>query len=106
MAHTKGPWRIKRKAVMMSIKCAVHQVTDEEGYPSAFVPAWMGDTPEDPSAAPEEAMANAYLIAAAPELLEELEWCVRALEYGYTGTAEDCEIPPSVHAAISKARGE
>jgi hypothetical protein len=63
-AATKGPWGIKRMSVKMSIQTHIHQVTDADGYPSAFVPAWLGDGPSDPNAAPEEAAANALLIAA------------------------------------------
>lgn len=50
--------------------------------------------------------ADAHLIAAAPDLYDALEWCVRALEQDYRGSAEDCEIPQDVRAVLSKARGE
>lgn len=47
----------------------------------------------------EEHEANAYLIESAPELLEALEWTVRAL---------DKEHPAAIKArrAIAKAKGE
>ena len=49
---------------------------------------------------------NAHLIAAAPDLYEALEWCIKSLEFSYTGTASDSEIPQDIRAALAKARGE
>lgn len=72
MTHTPGPWKIHKRSVHMSLEGNCHQITNDERYPSAFVPAW--DSPSiGKDDGKEEALANAYLIAAAPELLLALK---------------------------------
>ena len=71
MSYTPGPWRI-RKTTKMTITGNIHQVTDKDDYPTAFVPAW--DEPQKGEEdGTEEAIANARLIAAAPDMLEALQ---------------------------------
>ncbi len=70
--HTPGPWVINGDEIHDR---KMHR--DEHG-------AWIGDRPNrivtiDYIMPEETADANAALIAAAPELLEALEWAVTAL---------------------------
>lgn len=55
--------------------------------------------------ATEEMKANAHLIAAAPELLEELEQCVRALKVVYSVVGEPEDMINRAEKAISNALG-
>lgn len=74
--HTPGPWKILRKRPM-EMSGNFHQVTDNERYPAAFVPAWDNPAVGEIDGT-EEALANARLIAAAPEMLEALKEQERA----------------------------
>lgn len=103
-AHTPGPWQVKHRR-LMKIKGSVHQVyqpTDEGGYPTAFVPAWDDPAPGEVDGT-EEAIANAQLIAAAPELLNALVLVVNT--YGWDPSI-DSAIWQTAFAAIAKALGE
>ena len=51
--------------------------------------------------------ANARLIAAAPELLDCLQWCVGLIDGTHSDTAQDKnEVIELARAAIAKAKGE
>ena len=54
----------------------------------------------------DEVLANARLIAAAPDLLEALEDAREELEWYETELAGECYNNPKLNAAIAKARGE
>ena len=74
----------------MKIVGNVYRVVNKERYPAAFIPSWEDD-------APEESKSNAYLIAAAPELLEALQDITEA---------EDAEsMVRLAERAIEKATG-
>ncbi|KOQ21815.1 hypothetical protein ABW38_26545 [Achromobacter xylosoxidans] len=90
--HTPGPWSthlvdstvvvIPRRPFPQQISTLGHsEVADEQDY------------------------ANARLIAAAPELLEALEWALRAMEARNPLWAEG-ERFIAARAAIAKAKGE
>ena len=69
---TSGPWVIRKISERMEIRGNIHQVTDMENYPSAFVPAW--DEPKDGEVdGTVEALSNARLIALAPQMAEICE---------------------------------
>lgn len=51
----------------------------------------------------EEAEANAYLVAAAPDLLEALASLLRKVE---CGSALHCSLCDQARAAIAKAKGQ
>ena len=70
-AATPGPWGVRKWAKKMTIDGNIHQVTDSQGFPSAFVPAWDKPTLECVDGT-GEAIANANLIAAAPTITAEL----------------------------------
>ena len=97
MKHTPGPWNILRKRPMQ-MTGNFHQVTDDDRYPAAFIPAWDNPGPGEEDGT-EEALANARLIATAPELLEAL----KALRDECMGMVPNCA--EMVDAAISKAEG-
>ena len=92
MSHTPGPWK------------AYNQIG------SRILKSWLvaSDSPNQPcgicrldeSLTGEQAVANAKLIAAAPDMLEALEDMVNARAAGY-------DLPwGTVNAAIAKAKGE
>lgn len=90
--HTPGPWMIKRN------------VTKYELFSDDEMIAWV-----QPTLLPEDA-DNLRLIAAAPELLEELTECKRFLEDMHTQTVEwtiaESQVRYiAVSAAIAKATG-
>ncbi|AVR75880.1 hypothetical protein ValSw33_56 [Vibrio phage ValSw3-3] len=94
---TKGEWVLHRVNHDMTIDGEVHVVASE-GYPSAFVPSWIDD-----EEAAIEAMANAHLIAAAPEMYEMLEKILaeyKAIMLGESSAVSDIE------QLLAKARGE
>jgi hypothetical protein len=83
--HTPGPWVINDQVDMLFIEA--------DGAPVASVE--VGEGPEEA----EGAEADARLIAAAPDLLAELEDVLSAIQ-------DDGEIDAdSVRASIAKARG-
>lgn len=66
-AGTDGPWNIRAVSKDMKIVGNIHQVTDEAGYPAAFIPAWDDPGPGEIDGT-EEALANARRIASLPDL--------------------------------------
>ena len=80
--HTQGLWHVANGCQIRSEK---HQIAR----------AWMMRN--------GEGMANARLIAAAPELLEALEYCLDCLGDEFALPA-DCQN--NARAAIAKSRGE
>ncbi len=93
--HTPGPW----KAHMNFIMCNAPM---KSSY-------FIAQVNPDPTMSNEEALANARLIAAAPELLEALEQvdgyftaCGKHTEH-YSGHVV---THPLVKAAIAKAKGQ
>jgi hypothetical protein len=90
--HTPGPWQehcIDTNLLLASKHLGVY---DAEGWIVAEVAI------ENVEGCPH---ANARLIAAAPDLLEALEDCIRALEV--SGHLGELRV---ARAAIAKARGE
>ena len=87
--HTKGPWTATKHdqhwvRVNVTIKAGGNM--------------WVAFMPDEDK---EEKMANARLMAAAPELLEALESLLeQTRQYGHTAEIKAAE------AAIAKAKGE
>ena len=108
--YTKGPWTVYKVSQPMTIAGDVHQVCNGDRFPAAFVPAW--DSPAD-----AEALANAHLIAAAPDMYEALkeahafiadQYCdaeSQALEGEYV-SQEARPLWESICNSISKAEGK
>ena len=95
-AHTTAPWTVKNMP---------HSICDTAGIQSPYG-TWIAKVhPLNGEVDQAEWMANAHLIAAAPELLEALKKCLV-----YVGTAaystEANRIFLQAEAAISKAKGE
>jgi hypothetical protein len=91
--HAPGPWAIIPRLSPEGDIATVYGTT--EGWVSIHAPGWsnIGDR--------KVAMANARLIAAAPELLEALKRLM-----GGTSTLQDAmEANQQARAAIAKATG-
>jgi hypothetical protein len=90
----------------MDIRGRIHQVANSAGYPTAFVPAWDNPGPGEIDGA-EEALANARLIASAPEMLQALKALMKALPGHWD--AEDApggaEAWKAAEGAIAEAEG-
>lgn len=109
--HTPGPWRINKFGWEMSIVGRVHQITNDEMFPAAFVPAW--DRPENGETdGREEALANARLVAASPDMLADIVEAERMFRwYGDLHAAKpdpekatrNYEMADRLAATISKA---
>lgn len=87
MKHTKGPWTLTMYR---------NQALEIRGKDTRLV--HKIELPD------EEDGKNAYLIAAAPELLEALEDCLN--HFNYAEERESREYAEEVKALIKKARGE
>lgn len=94
--HTPGPWSVKDKLVNCS-----HYVCCEQNIPVAVIPNIMTAT-EDGKRIDGVPLANAHLIAAAPDLLEALQKISELCE----GCSDGCaELGAVADAAIAKATG-
>lgn len=93
--HTPGPWRIESQP---------HVVWSNYGALIARVPVYIGERDE----LWEEKIANARLIAAAPEMLNAIEAFINADRSEHLAARlNDAEMAAveSMKAAITKARG-
>jgi hypothetical protein len=102
--HTKGKWRLDTRTDYKTNLPSYDEIKSEESKSIATVWGRSGEYNSFPT--PEEAAANARLIAAAPELLEVLE----ALLHEYTTTDFDIAgldelLITKAKAAIAKAKG-
>lgn len=100
LKHTPGPWGLET----VPTSCGIcHKVgpfpPNREGEKNRHA-CLYSDYPSPDNAADRELLANARLIAAAPELLEALLDCREALRR----TGHDGELA-IVNAAIAKATG-
>lgn len=100
MPHTRGPWRVAENlfgnTASYEVYTNVETKSDKGGYTRIC------------QVTPRDQKANARLIAAAPEMLEVLEWLAeefdrRDLGDGAMFCGSDIE---QVKSAIRKARGE
>jgi hypothetical protein len=103
--HTKGPWGLLDLATHDSIvvwqtknpKRNLHIATCLD-YASANKAASEAEF--------ERCLANAHLIAAAPEMLEALESAVAFFDAHKKTDGIDYDVANELRAAIKKARGE
>lgn len=102
-AHTRGPWKVGEVRESSSRKAdLVYARIDAERVVGA-VAVYSGGK-RGVVVSEEEALANARLIAAAPELLEALRLLARAYER-VTGR-ESTPLLAKARAAIAKAEGK
>jgi len=87
MSHTPGPWKADDKGKAVFIPLRAHHC-EQLGIQVGFV-SWEDD---------KESLANARLIAAAPELLEALKLALPLIWFGKEHDA--------IVAAIARAEGE
>ena len=70
--HTPGPWRVNQ-----SCGPGLTDIQIWRPHPKTGLYVFIANAgPDVPATEPQERLANAYLIAAAPELLEALELLV------------------------------
>jgi len=79
--HTPGPWHV-REGIHPDYLTGIYAMTDENGE-SQIAEALVNSVNNESYSYPEDAEANAYLIAAAPELLEALKTTQSALKAAY-----------------------
>jgi hypothetical protein len=99
MKHTPGPWRIVEQTSTIVVVTESQSKTKYGASRYACIGGFDGSIPEQLS----EAMANARIIAAAPDLLEALEM-LAAVDFGADGSVE--RGARLARIAIAKARGE
>ena len=96
--HTPGPWEVQQPGTI-----TLSVAAENKTYPICIVYKYLF--------VDQEAMANANLIAAAPELLEALDRLLAAtvdedLKYGISLTEQEQEARAFALEAIAKAVGE
>lgn len=106
MTHTKGPWQVYHQCEVFTV---AYKVTDKGHYDVCDM---VNPSEHLTNIAADEAMANAHLIAAAPELLEAckgiestfvfLDSLTAGWEPQHTNTMKALA---AVRAAITKAEG-
>lgn len=94
MKHTQGPW------IVNSFGC-IHQ----QGKESAFIPLISPWAESAFDSTDEIAVANAHLIAAAPDLLESAKLLIDSYDICRKDRTPDV-IFERLRAAIAKATGE
>ena len=90
---TPGSWHVNGPK-KMEIVGRMHRVLNPEDYPAAFVPAWDQPKPGQVDGT-DEAIANARLIAAAPDMRATILALCDALDAAQTSACprgEDCDM--------------
>ncbi len=102
MSYTKGPWQYGANGYSRwpfdgGYNGTITSVSGQIIYagPASFC-ALRGETPE-------EAEANARLIAAAPELADALKWFIDDIDGTHTKMTEFAEAVEAARAALAKA---
>lgn len=108
MKHTPGPWKTEVCGTFKHLtrKTGAFSITAGEKLICQF--PWARTTGQ----MVEESEANAHLIAAAPELLEVLDWLLH-LAHGCSKGGQNCPVTAEewtdawgeAQAAIAKAKG-
>lgn len=97
--HTPGPWHLKHNGIMNHASPTSHDIEAGDNIFIGHIYPVKGHT------TPAESQANSHLIASAPELLEALKVCYRALTID-SDMEED--FAPEIRKALkamSKAEG-
>lgn len=110
--HTPGPWEVIGQHVFTKLGATnAHgsKAHDRDGWNIATINPWActNQDGEDEDMPVSETMANASLIAAAPELLEALEMIVAEADSYTARTGKPVyNWLDQARSAIAKARGE
>jgi hypothetical protein len=106
VTYTPGPWHAKPRGTKSSTWEVVTnptfrevEIVAEAGHVIADL-RWNGKN-EGPAG-----LANAHLLAAAPEMLKALESALNVLEVYLPGMNICKSVIPKVRAAVAKAKGE
>jgi len=103
MKHTKGPWKVDERVGCIAIYPADEKYNCLDMPHHNFVAYWHGYMDEEKTwQLHEKDLANARLIAAAPELLEALKDARQQL----IALCSENDVPDSVNLAIAKAEGK
>ncbi len=107
MNHTSGPWEIVKQDASIVVRTESPNKTKYGASRYAAIGGFDRTIPEQFA----EAMANARLIAAAPELLETLENLLNEItesnsDYGVFDVAYRQILIMEARHAIAKARGQ
>lgn len=97
--HTPGPWHVSEKGFIAGESAPTVYATDDELRYVAFCNDRWNEKGRE-----TDNLANARLIAAAPELLESLE-AMYAMFNGNGVTPEDDAAIDAARSAIAKATG-
>lgn len=104
--HTPGPWRIGKTSGWSGTEVKAIASVAWCAKASSYSSSW-GESQEISA---DEALANAHLIAAAPDLLAACEACMTLLvRYENKSIAPEVGTGAAInaaHAAIAKARGQ
>ena len=106
--HTPGPWEVIGQHVFTKLGAAnAHgsKASERDGWNIATINPWActNQDEEEEDMPVSETMANACLIAAAPDLLEALEYMLETCP-GIDNVGD--EARKQARAAIAKAKGE
>lgn len=106
MSHTLGPWRLAATPDERDLWWGQFDIPAE-----CVVVGWAGIpvcATNDDGAATEEDVANAHLVAAAPDLLEALKAYLRVPTMAYVTGNYEYERPfrEAAEKAIAKAEGK
>lgn len=109
--HTKGPWSVEEDEDEGRIIIVMDTRIDSPGYYTAIHEVVVADCIEPDEKGYDEALANANVMAAAPELYEALKElhalvlgeCPSLLDEDSGGDARLCM---EIEDALKKARGE
>jgi hypothetical protein len=97
MKHTPGPWEVYRNNVHAGQIATIHHCLNND-----WIEVWSTTWPDTE----ETQEANARLIAAAPELLDQLENLVAFLEGNYDHNEVAMQRCDAALVVIQKAKGE
>lgn len=102
-AHTPLPWQIRATSKLMSIEGRFHQITCNDAFPSAFVPAW--DMPAEGEVdGTEEALANAaFIVTACNSHYDLVDACLEFCRKVDAGEARSVRSYNQMMAALKKA---
>ena len=99
--HTKGPWEVARTDAGIIVRTESAKKTRFGASRYAAIGGFDRSDPEQLA----EALANARLIAAAPELLEAIKCLLADMETSAEFSDGKAESMNAAYAAIAKAEG-